>query len=70
MALSLLEDRARGETGGFEPQLMTQGGVETKGQKGHENMGSNAVLLAMKDRAHGEIALKVFKASSICVSNM
>ena len=32
--IELLEDRARGETGGFEPQLLTQGGVETKGQEG------------------------------------
>ena len=50
--IELLEDRARGETGGFEPQLLTQGGVETKGQEGHENMGFNAVLLAVKDRAY------------------
>ena len=30
--IELLEDRARGETG-FEPQLLTQGGVEKKARK-------------------------------------
>ena len=53
----LLEDRARREPGGFEPQLLAQSSVETKGQEGDEDMGFDAVLVTVEDRTQGEICL-------------
>ena len=57
----LLEDRARREPGSFEPQLVTQSRVETKGQEGDEDMGFDAILLTVEDRPQGEIAFEVFE---------
>jgi len=56
----LLEDRARREPGGFEPQLVTQSSVETKGQECDEDMGFDAVLVTVEERTQGEIAFEGF----------
>ena len=66
----LLEDRARSEPRGFEPQLVAQSSVETKGHESNEDMGFDAVLVTVEIGRRERSPLRFLKASSICVSNM
>jgi len=50
-----------GETGGFVPQLLTKGGVETKCQEGHEDMAFDAILVMVEARGHCAISFEILE---------
>ncbi len=55
MALSCSKTERGVSPGGFEPQLLAQSSVETKGQESDEDMGFDAVLVTVEDRTQAEI---------------